>query len=64
MKRNCYCRKRVVTKTAWKSSINVGRKFIGCPNWCEDENGGCNFFVWVDPFMRERSRVVIPGLLS
>ncbi|XP_058194354.1 uncharacterized protein LOC131311052 [Rhododendron vialii] len=56
----CYCGKVGKTTTSWTDS-NPGRRFIGCERYGKD--GACGFFVWVDPPMCARSRVVIPGLL-
>ncbi|KAG8379846.1 hypothetical protein BUALT_Bualt07G0131900 [Buddleja alternifolia] len=40
---------------------NTGRRFHSCKNY---RNGGCKFFVWEDPPMCPRSKVVIPDLLK
>lgn len=55
--------KNLVMKTTWKSSNNVGRRFLGCSDWCEDGHSDCNFFTWVDTPMYKCSRVVILGLI-
>lgn len=38
------------------------RRFLGCANWSEDEQGGCNYFVWLNPPLCEHTRMVTPGL--
>ncbi|KAH7859807.1 hypothetical protein Vadar_005727 [Vaccinium darrowii] len=56
----CYCNHLGVLRTSWTDS-NPGRRFIGCHKW--QEAHGCGFFVWFDPPMCERSKMVIPRLL-
>lgn len=46
-----------------ENSINDGRRFLGCVNWSDCDQGGCNFFVWLDPPLCERAKMVIPGLI-
>ncbi|KAI8574204.1 hypothetical protein RHMOL_Rhmol01G0336600 [Rhododendron molle] len=55
-----YCRKVGKITCSWTDS-NPGRRFIGCERY--GEKGACGYFVWVDPPMCERSKVVIFGLL-
>ncbi|KAI8574206.1 hypothetical protein RHMOL_Rhmol01G0336600 [Rhododendron molle] len=71
-----YCRKVGKITCSWTDS-NPGRRFIGCERYGVTnfytldismalktrEKGACGYFVWVDPPMCERSKVVIFGLL-
>ncbi|GER45281.1 GRF zinc finger containing protein [Striga asiatica] len=55
----CKCLQRSIIVTSWTSE-NPGRRFRSCSEY---ENGGCDFFSWVDPPMCNRSKQIIPGLL-
>ncbi|KAH7841216.1 hypothetical protein Vadar_027176 [Vaccinium darrowii] len=55
-----YCGRPGNLTTSWTVS-NPCRRFIGCQLYGKD--GACGYFMWVDPPMCARSRVVIPGLL-
>ncbi|KAG8388161.1 hypothetical protein BUALT_Bualt02G0097100 [Buddleja alternifolia] len=57
---SCYCSQLRTLGCSWTSS-NPGRRFYGCGQY--GTVGGCNYFLWFDPPMCERSRQVIPGLL-
>ncbi|PIN02097.1 DNA topoisomerase [Handroanthus impetiginosus] len=61
MEELCYCNRPTLKKTSW-TDLNPGRRYSICPQY--RENGGCNFFSWVDPPMCARSRQIIPGLLK
>ncbi|KAG8384113.1 hypothetical protein BUALT_Bualt04G0084500 [Buddleja alternifolia] len=56
----CHCRRLARIRCSW-TDANPGRRFYGCDT--NRDEGGCGFFVWLDPPMCERSRNVIPGLL-
>ncbi|KAL7132165.1 hypothetical protein ABFS83_12G053600 [Erythranthe nasuta] len=60
MEATCYCSRRVVTRTSW-TDLNPGRRYSTCDNYKKIR--GCNYFVWIDPPMCDRSRQIIPGLL-
>ncbi|KAL7120200.1 hypothetical protein ACP275_02G108700 [Erythranthe tilingii] len=47
-------------KTSW-TELNPGRRYETCQKY--RKIGGCNYFIWVDPPMCERSCQIIPGLL-
>ncbi|CAL9023401.1 unnamed protein product [Prunus brigantina] len=55
----CWCGKNARIQTSWTIS-NPGRRFA----MCAKGRGGCDFWVWYDVEMCERSKVVIPGLLK
>ncbi|BFG16214.1 hypothetical protein CerSpe_024880 [Prunus speciosa] len=55
----CWCCKNARILTSWTIS-NLGRRFAVCAKG----RGGCNFWVWYDMEMCERSKVVILGLLK
>ncbi|KAH7862532.1 hypothetical protein Vadar_006136 [Vaccinium darrowii] len=57
--RICYCNKVGKVNTSWTTS-NPGRRFIGCERYGLPH--ACGYFIWIDPPMCERSKVVIPGL--
>ena len=52
----CFCVRRCVIRTSL-TNRNPSRRFMTC------ENGGCSFFLWVDPPVCDRAKAVIPGLL-
>ncbi|KAL8053324.1 hypothetical protein ABFX02_05G063400 [Erythranthe guttata] len=60
MDATCFCSRRPVMKTSW-TDLNPGRRYTNCDKFRKP--GGCNYFVWTDPPMCERSRQIIPGLL-
>ena len=53
----CFCNKVSVVKTSW-TNRNPGRRFLSC-----GKRNGCSFFIWIDPPMCNRARMIIPGLL-
>ncbi|KAL2461288.1 GRF-type domain-containing protein [Abeliophyllum distichum] len=56
--RTCRCGHVMDLKTSW-TDANPGRRFFVC-----DQKGDrCRCFVWYDPPICDRSKVVIPGLL-
>ncbi|CAH1443375.1 unnamed protein product [Lactuca virosa] len=44
---HCDCGDLVGRWNSWKTG-NLGRRFIGCPNY-RDSSKDCKFFDWVDP---------------
>ncbi|CAB4263096.1 unnamed protein product [Prunus armeniaca] len=55
----CWCGKNARIRTSWTIS-NPGRRFAVCAKG----RGGCDFWVWYDVEMCERSKVMILGLLK
>ncbi|CAL9005117.1 unnamed protein product [Prunus brigantina] len=55
----CWCGKNARIQTSW-TILNPGRRFVVCAKG----RGGCDFWVWYDVEMCERSKVVILGLLK
>ena len=53
----CFCNKVSVVKTSW-TDRNPGRRFLSY-----GKRNGCSFFIWIDPPMCDRARVIILGLL-
>ncbi|KAL4580315.1 hypothetical protein LXL04_016505 [Taraxacum kok-saghyz] len=45
----CYCGDPVGRRTAW-TPINLGRRFLGCPNF-QLEHRDCKYFYWWDPLL-------------
>ncbi|KAI8542917.1 hypothetical protein RHMOL_Rhmol08G0177100 [Rhododendron molle] len=56
----CYYKKVGKVTTSWTDS-NPERRFIGCEHY--GQPGACGYFIWFDPPMCDRAKVVIPGLL-
>ncbi|KAK4484040.1 hypothetical protein RD792_011255 [Penstemon davidsonii] len=56
----CSCGFRVRIYTSWTKE-NPGRRFARCQCLTDER---CDYFEWIDPIMCDRSRVIIPGLLS
>ncbi|XP_074378300.1 uncharacterized protein LOC141719829 [Apium graveolens] len=59
---HCWCGRAVVLRTSW-TDANPGRRFWGCFRYMEQRSNACNFHLWFDPPMCQRSRMIIPGLL-
>ncbi|PIN06303.1 DNA-(apurinic or apyrimidinic site) lyase [Handroanthus impetiginosus] len=53
-----HCRNIAVLRTSWIEE-NPGRRF----QCCQNREGGCSFFRWVDDPLCPRARAIIPGLL-
>ncbi|KAL7603975.1 hypothetical protein Lser_V15G20427 [Lactuca serriola] len=47
LRSRCFCGDPVGKWTLW-TPFNLGRRFIGCPNY-QDALKDCKFFQWVDP---------------
>ncbi|CAH1432691.1 unnamed protein product [Lactuca virosa] len=47
LRATCFCEDPVGKWTSWRPT-NPGRRFIGCPNF-RDEEKDCKYFAWVDP---------------
>ncbi|KAL3844633.1 hypothetical protein ACJIZ3_002036 [Penstemon smallii] len=58
--RPCVCGASVKVYTSWTKD-NPGRRFLRCH---VTKGERCRYFEWVDPPMCDRSRIIIPGLLS
>ncbi|PIM99039.1 hypothetical protein CDL12_28470 [Handroanthus impetiginosus] len=54
----CHCLNIVVFCTSCTED-NPGRRF----QCCQNREGGCSFFRWVDDPLCPRARAIIPGLL-
>ncbi|PIN03744.1 DNA topoisomerase [Handroanthus impetiginosus] len=53
-----HCHNIVVLRTSWTED-NLGRRF----QCCQNREGGCSFFKWVDDPLCPRARGIIPSLL-
>nr|KAJ0215196.1 hypothetical protein LSAT_V11C300115810 [Lactuca sativa] len=47
LRATCFCEDPVGKWTSWRPT-NRGRRFIGCPNFWDEEKD-CKYFAWVDP---------------
>ncbi|KAG6510084.1 hypothetical protein ZIOFF_028092 [Zingiber officinale] len=54
----CYCGLRATLWTSWKET-NPSRRFFSCPKFRER---GCDFFLWHDPELSERTKGIINDL--
>ncbi|KAK8588904.1 hypothetical protein V6N13_087797 [Hibiscus sabdariffa] len=57
----CNCGQDADLKTSW-SNVNPGRRFFDCSKYGVGRN--CNFFMWCDPEIGNRERIVLVGLLK
>ncbi|KAL5099866.1 hypothetical protein RYX36_004193, partial [Vicia faba] len=45
---DCWCQEECVMRSVIDlNSVNVGKKFLGCRNYRNQLEKGCNFFKWV-----------------
>ncbi|KAG6510592.1 hypothetical protein ZIOFF_028617 [Zingiber officinale] len=60
----CYCGLRATLWTSWKET-NPGRRFFSCPKFRVSFiyiKLGCDFFLWHDPELSERTKTIINHL--
>ncbi|MBA0570500.1 hypothetical protein Golob_004151, partial [Gossypium lobatum] len=59
----CYCGNLAKLITSW-SNDNPGSRFFGCKKFGSGFRKPCHFFIWFDPPLMPRSRIVLLGLLK